>query len=118
EIWGHPVDMAFLRANARHHSVAFGGPQPKHLHHFLIEARSMDAVGAAFDRTLKARLKVLHALGRHPNDRMFSFYALTPSGFAFEFGYGGVTVDDEAAWKPTVHDRISDWGHQPPGLIR
>ena len=36
----------------------------------------------------------MQTLGRHPNDRMFSFYAKTPSGFQFEFGWGGREVDD------------------------
>ncbi len=117
-IWGHPVDMAFLHTNGRHHSLAFGGPQPKHLHHFLVEAKTLDDVGAALDRTLKARHGLIHALGRHPNDQMTSFYAKTPSGFAFEFGMGGRIIEDSDAWQPTVYDRISDWGHQPPQLIR
>ncbi len=33
--------------------------------------------------------RIMHTLGRHPNDRMFSFYARTPSGFQFEVGWGG-----------------------------
>jgi hypothetical protein len=44
---------------------------------------------------------------------MFSFYAKTPSGIEFEFGWGGREVDD-ATWKPVTHDRISEWGHHPP----
>jgi hypothetical protein len=44
---------------------------------------------------------------------MFSFYAKTPSGFQFEFGYGGREVND-ADWEPTTYDRISEWGHHPP----
>ena len=113
EIQGFKVDVSFFHVNARHHSLAFGGPQKKRIHHFMIEARDIDAVGLALDRTLKAGLRVVQTLGRHPNDRMFSFYALTPSRFQFEFGWGGRMVDD-AVWTPVVHDRISEWGHLPP----
>ena len=35
----------------------------------MIEARSMDEVGLAMDRTMKAKLRIMQSLGRHPNDR-------------------------------------------------
>jgi 2,3-dihydroxybiphenyl 1,2-dioxygenase len=113
---GFDVDLAFFHANKRHHSLAFGGPQRKRLHHFMVEARSMDEVGLAFDRVMKAGLPIMQTLGRHPNDRMFSFYAQTPSRFQFEFGWGGREVDDDT-WTPTTHDRISEWGHHPPQVF-
>lgn len=116
EVHGYPVDIAFFHANGRHHSVAFGARQKKRLHHFMLEARSMDEVGLAYDRTLAAGLRIMQTLGRHPNDRMFSFYAKTPSGFQFEFGWGGREIDD-ATWRPTTYDRISEWGHHPPELL-
>jgi hypothetical protein len=58
----------------------------------------------------------MQTLGRHPNDRMFSFYARTPSGFQFELGWGGRQVDD-ATWTPTTYDHISEWGHHPPEFL-
>lgn len=116
DVHGYPVNIAFFHANPRHHSVAFGERQRKRLHHFMLEARSMDEVGMALDRTMKAGLKIMQTLGRHPNDRMFSFYAKTPSGFQFEFGYGGRSVDD-ATWEPTTYDHISEWGHHPPEFV-
>jgi 2,3-dihydroxybiphenyl 1,2-dioxygenase len=111
--YGHPVDITFLHTNPRHHSLAFGGAQEKRLHHFLLEVKSLDDVGAALDRAIGARVRIAQMLGRHPNDRMVSFYAFTPSGFQFEYGWGGRLVDD-ATWEPTVHDRVSEWGHHPP----
>ncbi len=116
EIHGYHADMIFLHVNRRHHSFAFGARQDKTLFHFLLEVRSMDEVGLAFDRALRAGARIMHTLGRHPNDRMFSFYAKTPSGFQFEVGWGGREVDD-ATWEPAVHDRISEWGHHPPAFL-
>lgn len=115
EIFGHAVDLSFFHSNPRHHSVAFGGPQRKRLHHFMIEARTMDDVGLCYDRTIRAGHRIMQTLGRHPNDRMFSFYALTPSRFHFEFGWGGREVDD-ADWEPTTYHAISEWGHHPPDI--
>lgn len=113
QYYGHDVDISFFHANARHHSVAIGGPQRKRIHHFMLEVASMDDVGLCFDRALRAGVPIMQTLGRHPNDRMFSFYAKTPSGVEFEFGWGGREVDD-ATWEPRIYDRISEWGHHPP----
>lgn len=113
ELYGYHVDIAFLHANRRHHSIAFGDAQRKRIHHFMIEARSMDDVGLAYDRAIRGGCRIMQTLGRHPNDRMFSFYAKTPSGFQFEFGWGGREVDDDT-WQPTTHDCVSEWGHHSP----
>jgi hypothetical protein len=47
---------------------------------------------------------------------MVSFYALTPSKFQFEFGWGGRVIgqDEDAAWQTSTYDHISEWGHHPP----
>ena len=116
DMYGYPVDIAFLHANSRHHSVAFGAQQRKRLHHFMVEVQSMDDVGLGYDRALKSGVQIMQTLGRHPNDKMFSFYAKTPSGFQFEFGCNGRQVDD-ATWEPTVHDCVSEWGHHPPQIF-
>lgn len=115
DLGGFQVNVAFLHVNSRHHSLAMGGPMEKRVHHFLLEVKSIDDVGSMLDRVERARLQVVQGIGRHPNDRMVSFYAHTPSGFQFECGFGGreIDVDD---WEPTVYDHISEWGHrfQPP----
>jgi len=59
---------------------------------------------------------VVMDIGQHPNDQMISFYAHSPSGFLFEFGWGGVKVDD-ATWKAEAYDRVSNWGHRPYGAM-
>ncbi len=82
----------------------------------MLEVKSFDDVGLCYDRTLKARLPIMQTLGRHPNDKMFSFYAMTPSGFQFEYGWGGRQIDD-ATWEPTTYDCISEWGHHPPQAL-
>ncbi len=113
---GHPVDISFFHANARHHSVAFGGPQKKRLHHVMFEVKTLDDVGLGFDRCLRSGVRIFQSLGRHPNDRMLSFYAFTPSGFQFEYGWGGREVD-AAGWEPTTYGQISEWGHIPLALL-
>lgn len=111
----------FMHCNARHHSIALvqrpaRSSYPRRLLHFMIEAESLDSVGMAFDRALDAGLTINRSLGRHPSDRMFSFYAATPSGFDFEFGWGGAKVDD--SWPAVHYDHISAWGHRNLGVIK
>jgi len=116
DIHGYHVNIAFFHSNARHHTVAFGDAQRKRIHHFMLEVRTIDDVGLAYDRAIRSGVRIVNTLGKHPNDRMFSFYAKTPSGFQFELGCGGREVDD-ATWSPVTYDRISEWGHHPPEML-
>jgi 2,3-dihydroxybiphenyl 1,2-dioxygenase len=116
ELYGFDVDLSFFHVNPRHHSLAFGGALAKRLHHFMVEAADVDQVGLCYDRAIRSGVTITQTLGRHPNDRMLSFYALTPSGFQFEFGWGGRKVDD-ATWQPTTYSQVSEWGHHPPQVV-
>ena len=116
EFFGFDVDLSFMHANPRHHSLAFGKQHKKRIHHFMLEVQSMDDVGLCYDRRIRGGIPIMNTLGRHPNDKMFSFYAMTPSGFQFEFGWGGRLIDDET-WEPTTYDCISEWGHHPPMML-
>ena len=102
----------FHAATGRHHSLATGAfPSRKMLNHLMLEYRGMDDVGAAFDRARSADIPIVLELGHHPNDRMFSFYMRTPSGFGLELGYGGIVIND-SSWEPQVYSMMSDWGHR------
>ena len=111
---GIVADAAFLRCNGRHHTMAAACmPVPKRIHHLMLEVADLMDVGAAYDRCIDAQAPIEMTLGMHPNDKMFSFYVRTPSGFAVEVGWGGLVVDD-AHWSPKSFDRLSCWGHRPP----
>jgi len=114
---GFSLLITFLHVNPRHHTVAFAAaPMPKRVHHFMLEVGAMDDVGRAYDRCLGAGVEIANTLGVHPNDRMFSFYARTPSGFEVEVGWGGRKIDD-ATWTVDRYDRMSVWGHHMPGTL-
>ncbi len=108
------VDAIFFHtATGRHHSIATAEVPyaPKTLNHFMIEVADIDDVGLAYDRVVKAGIPVVLELGHHPNDKMFSFYGRTPSGFNFEFGWGGILIDD-SNWEVKSYSQLSDWGHR------
>ncbi|HKY91043.1 MAG TPA: VOC family protein [Nevskiaceae bacterium] len=115
-VQGATLEATFYHgAGGRHHSIAVAPlpGYPKALGHLMVEARDIEDVGRAFDRFVAAGLPILSSIGQHPNDRMVSFYAGTPSGFAIEFGCGGLVIDD-ATWSVRTHTQASAWGHKPP----
>jgi 2,3-dihydroxybiphenyl 1,2-dioxygenase len=105
-------ELTFLHCNGRHHSVAFVElpAPPKHIHHFMLEVAEMDDVGFAYERRERAGIPLMMDLGRHTNDKTFSFYMRSPSGFAVEVGWGAAVVDD-AVWTVRHYDSGSLWGH-------
>jgi biphenyl-2,3-diol 1,2-dioxygenase len=113
---GVVVSGRFYHGNPRHHTLALicppGPPPPKKMHHFMVETNRTDDVGAAFDRAFAAGHEIPNGLGKHDNDKMFSFYTMTPAGFQIEVGYGAREVGPD--WNENrAYDSISQWGHQP-----
>jgi 2,3-dihydroxybiphenyl 1,2-dioxygenase len=107
----------FMRATPRHHSLAVTDlfPVPS-LHHFMIEARTLEDVGQAYDRAQAEGAPITVTLGQHTNDRMVSFYVQTPGGFSVEFGWNGRLIDD-ATWTVTQFGGRGDlWGHHGPAM--
>ncbi len=98
-------------ASGRHHSVALAEmPMPSGCVHIMLEVKTMTDVGMALDRIGKQGVKMMATLGQHENDKMTSFYMMTPGNFALEYGWGGIDVDPKS-WKPTETKQVSIWGH-------
>jgi biphenyl-2,3-diol 1,2-dioxygenase len=112
---GVELEVRFYHCNERHHTIALARTpfeMPQVLHHLMVETRTVDDVGAAFDRALTAGLPIANSLGRHDNDGMFSFYVVSPAGFQVEVGHGARLITED--WDDNRrYDRISRWGHQP-----
>ncbi len=108
-----PLTVTFFHANPRHHSLSVVRlARSKRTHHIMFQVAEWDDFGLAFDRCQDRGVEIIQGIGHHPNDHMTSFYGRTPSGFQFEFGWGGRTIG--ADWQVTTHDRLSDWGHRRP----
>ncbi len=103
-----------FHCNPRHHTLAFYAvPQPpKRLNHFMLQAKTLDDVGATYYLCQDQGVPIARSLGRHTNDHMVSFYLRTPSGFEVEYGWGGRIVDD-STWQVQLHTAGSMWGHRP-----
>lgn len=116
---GTILDVAFLRLNERHHSVAVAAtrglrldPVRTKIQHLDLVARTFEDVSRAYERVRGLGHAIAREMGQHPNDRQLSFYVVSPSGFEVELGCDALLVD-EATWRPADHDAISVWGHGP-----
>jgi 2,3-dihydroxybiphenyl 1,2-dioxygenase len=103
------IAPVFMHCNDRDHTVAFGvGPQERRINHLMIEVENFDDVGLAYDLVRKHKIPLAITPGKHSNDHMYSFYVRNPSGWNFEYGYGG---------RPATHQSeyyVEDmYGHQP-----
>ncbi len=86
---GNVAEILFMHCNARDHSIAFGPPSKKSINHLMLEVENLDDVFMTHDLVQASKYPVMISLGKHANDRMFSFYVASPSGFLIEIGWGG-----------------------------
>ncbi len=68
--------VVFFHCNPRHHTIAFAQmPRAsKRLHHFMLQLRSLDEVGATYDLCQTREVPIAMKLGKNTNDHMVSFY--------------------------------------------
>ena len=109
-----PFNAYFFHANPRHHSIAFIETGRSATHHLMVELFNLDDVGQCYDLAQCEEGRIGVTLGRRINDEVTSFYANSPSGFMFEYGWGGRVIDverwraEEVTWGPSMwgHDRL------------
>ncbi|MEM9877718.1 MAG: VOC family protein [Pseudomonadota bacterium] len=118
EILWDDAQATFMHCNARHHSLAIlnccMGMQPGDLNHIMVEMENLEDVGRAYDRVRAAGTPLALQIGQHINDKVVSFYLITPSGSAIEVGYGGIEIES-STWQPQTFDTPKIWGHDPAG---
>ncbi|MFZ4605604.1 MAG: VOC family protein [Caulobacter sp.] len=85
---GGMVEPCFMYCNDRQHSLAFGVNGPKRMGHLMLEYETLNDLGKAHDIVRAQGIDVALQLGKHANDDAFTFYFLTPSGWAMELGWG------------------------------
>lgn len=101
----------FLRGSGRHHLLALlGVPGTGGMHHICLEVDRMVTVGRAWDKVEAGAAPIMMTIGQHANDPCLSYYCVSPSGFAFEYAWESVIVDDEN-WQPTTWLGRDLWGH-------
>lgn len=105
--------LAFLRCNERHHTVAIQEGSDPRVDHIMLEVEDLDDVGIVYGRAQRESGMLVSEMGRHTNDLAVSFYLNTPlPGLEIEFATGGIDVDDSypTQWLGSG----SVWGHRRP----
>jgi 2,3-dihydroxybiphenyl 1,2-dioxygenase len=114
-----PVHGTFLHCNPRHHSLAlidsFGPLTHGSVAHIMVEAKSEDDIGRAWDVVETEGYPIMMTMGKHSNDHTRSFYIYTPSGFAIEYGFGGREIGSN--WQIGHYSSTKIWGHRPVGAV-
>lgn len=104
--------LSFMSCNQRQHSLAFGKlGRGKILSHVMTEFEMLEDVGLARDVARRHNTPFVLDIGQHHNDRAVSFYVETPSGWAWELGWGVVPPSGQAEY-----GTMDIWGHNPVGL--
>lgn len=110
---GGTLDILFMHCNDRDHTFAFGLPTDKRIGHLMLEVDNLDDVFLTYELVKKSEYPIAVDLGRHANDRMFSFYCVSPSGFQIEIGWGGrpATHQSEYYTRDTYGHRAATRGY-------
>ncbi len=85
---GNTLDILFMHCNSRDHTLAFGLPSATRVNHLMLELDNLDDVFLTYE-LVRQKYTIAVSPGKHANDRMFSFYCVSPSGFQIEIGWGG-----------------------------
>ncbi len=85
-------------------------PSPSGCIHIMMEVHEKEEVDRGEARRAAQGVKLMATMGQHENDKMTSFYMLTPGNFPLEYGWGGISVDP-ATWQTTTTKQVSIWGH-------
>ena len=100
--------LNFMSCNERQHSIAFGNlGGSKRLSHFMTEVAKIEDVGLTRAIVKKREVPIFLDLGQHNNDRVFSFYFDTPSGWAWECGWNVAPASGQVEW-----GELPIWGHE------
>ena len=83
------------------------------IQHLEMQVPTLDDVGEAYRRCRALGIRIMMAVGQHPNDRDVSFYAMSPSGFYFELGWSSKGDEDIEQAPQTTYQGVSLWGHKP-----
>lgn len=109
--------MAFLRCNSDHHSIAFNQAEWASVNHVAYEMPTVDQFMRGIGRLRHHKILPLWGPGRHgPGDNTFSYFA-DPAGLVCEYTSGVAQVDEDR-WLCRVWRRVPElsdtWGTAGP----
>lgn len=103
-------DIALLRVNAIHHTVALAFGRGPGVHHINHQVGSNDDVLRSYYHLRKERVPIVFGPGRHPTSGARFLYFKGPDGMVFEYSVGVDEIKDEE------HHQPRQFGFEPSSL--
>jgi 2,3-dihydroxy-p-cumate/2,3-dihydroxybenzoate 3,4-dioxygenase len=110
-------DIALLRVNKIHHTMALAPGARAGLHHINHQVESTDDVMRSWYFLQEQGVPIVFGPGRHPTSGSRFLYFLSPDGMMFEYSVGVDEIQDEANHRPRQFPMeatsLCMWGSKP-----
>jgi 2,3-dihydroxy-p-cumate/2,3-dihydroxybenzoate 3,4-dioxygenase len=103
-------DIALMRVNAIHHTVALAPGRGPGIHHVNHQVESNDDVLRSYYHLSGQRVPIVFGPGRHPTSGARFLYFQGPDGMVFEYSVGVDEIEDEETHRPR------QFGFEPSSL--
>jgi 2,3-dihydroxy-p-cumate/2,3-dihydroxybenzoate 3,4-dioxygenase len=103
-------DIALMRVNAIHHTVALAPGRGAGIHHINHQVGSNDDVLRSYYHLSGQRVPIVFGPGRHPTSGARFLYFQGPDGMVFEYSVGVDEIEDEETHRPR------QFGFEPSSL--
>jgi 2,3-dihydroxy-p-cumate/2,3-dihydroxybenzoate 3,4-dioxygenase len=113
-------DIALMRVNAIHHTIALAPGRGPGIHHVNHQVESNDDVMRSFYHLSGQRVPIVFGPGRHPTSGARFLYFKGPDGMVFEYSVGVDEIEDEATHRPRQFGfeptSLCMWGSRSAGM--
>ena len=103
-------DIALMRVNAIHHTIALAPGREPGIHHVNHQVESNDDVLRSYYHLSGQRVPIVFGPGRHPTSGARFLYFQGPDGMVFEYSVGVDEIEDEETHRPR------QFGFEPSSL--
>ncbi len=103
-------DIALMRVNAIHHTIALAPGREPGIHHVNHQVESNDDVLRSYYHLSGQRVPIVFGPGRHPTSGARFLYFQGPDGMVFEYSVGVDEIEDEGTHRPR------QFGFEPSSL--
>lgn len=110
-------DIALMRVNAIHHTLALAPAAGPGIHHVNHQVESTDDVMRSYYFLKEQGVPIVFGPGRHPTSGARFVYFMAPGGTMFEYSVGVDEIEDEASHRPRQFEvdpaSFCMWGARP-----
>jgi 2,3-dihydroxy-p-cumate/2,3-dihydroxybenzoate 3,4-dioxygenase len=114
-------DIALMRVNAVHHTIALAPGRGPGIHHVNHQVESNDDVLRSYYHLSGQRVPIVFGPGRHPTSGARFLYFKGPNGMVFEYSVGVDEIEDEATHRPRQFgfepSSLCMWGSRSAGVL-